>query len=240
MRKIRPTWLRALALMFLGLPIVTRWPISWIITDTESPLLALAWLAYAASISLIIIVDIGFREWLRLFSLASMLTIVTCLSGPIVRALASWIGFPAPDVSHGSVYYLILGATMLAVVPFSVYCVRCFSASGLLVGASSYGKLTRTLAKHTTLALRVIQHVMEVLVCLMTAWRETHPAIFMPRHRGDASKGIIERATNTIRWWKDAVVEWCLAWLMHSLEPVPFFCIEVERLSKTSAADKDE
>lgn len=225
--------------MVIGCPALTGWPFGWFVSDVDSPSYALVWLGYAAFISLLIIANIGTREWLRLFSLAAIVTVVTCFTGPTLKAFGDWVGLSRTDSAGEvarSVHYLILGATMLSVVPFGIFCVNCFSASGLLIGASTYGKTVRIAAKHITLGLRVLQHVMEVLVCLMTAWKETNPGIIKPRHRGNLQENVVLRFSNGLAWWKNALMDWCVAMLMHTLEPVPFFCMEIERLSRRTEA----
>lgn len=240
--RIRPAWLRLIVLTLIALPQVIGWPLTTLFTIDNSPRAAFIWFLYAGFLSLVIAVSIGAPRWLQLFSIASVLAVVTCMSGAAIRCISQVLmGNASGDsLELVGVRYLSLGATILSVVPYALFVVGCFSASHLMIAASRHGQRIRAVAKHVTLLLRLVQHVVEVLITLLIVWREQNPELFSPRHRKDIKGSLFTRLRAWVMWLYEAVLEWCIALLMHTLEPTPIFCAEIERFAKCKASGDNQ
>lgn len=200
----------------------------------HTPAHALVWLIYASGVSILIVINVGPREWFVFFSIASLLTTVTCLTGAVVSSARNVIFGNADSQAQAlwSVHYLVKACIMLSVVPFGMFAVGCFSPSNMLQAAIQHGRAFQSLTIRLTTIVRVLQHVLYVVVALFGAWREENPDLIVPRHRVDMRGNVAAGIAKWAAWGEESLRTWCFALLMHTLEPIPLFCREIEQASR--------
>ncbi len=226
-----PFPVKLMVLLLLLVPALSGWPITQLAGRDSPARYALMLSVYGVAVSLFIIANSGFRDWFGSFAYSCMLATITCITGATIQFVSNQLWHDKSAAASQGERYLVLGATILSVVPFALFAVRCFSAAGLMQFAVRHVGRRRTLAQHMTVALRVFQHATEVLPVLFHAWQEEHPIRFAPRWNADINGHPFTRFAKWFIWAQEAVFKWCLAMLMFTLEPIPAFCAEVERLT---------
>lgn len=202
---------------------------------------ALVWFFYACGISMLIVANAGWRDWFVFFSIASLLTTVTCLTGAVFSS-ARHVLFGDPESNAQvlwSIHYLIKACIMLSVIPFGMFSVGCFSPSTILLSAVKHGRVLQSLTIRLTTIVRVLQHVVYTVIALFNAWREENPQVIVPRHRVDMRGNIATSFAKWAAWGEEATRTWCFALLMHTLEPIPLFCREIEQASRVLYVTKN-
>lgn len=233
LRNIRPAILRLLVLVVIGIPCFSYWPFS-IAKDTSSFAFLAIWLAYDAVLSLLIIRSVGINYWLQWFAASCVLAIVTVAFTVTYLQVRETVGYPPhnPDKSpyvkaQWSADQVKKGLMIITVVPYAIFVTNSFSVAAGVSRVARWAGRKRRMARHVLLALRVIQHVIEVLPPLLQIWREEHPDVLRPRMRRDM-QGKLGGIKCHLEWWWVSVEIWTKATLVYALEPVPVFCHTIE------------
>jgi len=183
-------------------------------------------------------------QWL---SAASVFGITLALTGGAFRRLDIWswlerllgqntMTSPGQDPNVILTWKLL---TILAVFPYALFFLNCFSVSELLKRVSRMSRGGQTLGVHLALFIRVFQHGLESVTKALVAWREENPEMILPRFRCEWSSSSVSRL-KFFPWFKDAVFAWCFAILMKTLAVVPIFVGDVERMKLSTATDLKE
>jgi hypothetical protein len=238
-------WLRFILLLMLGLPLLTGWPINLLATqllpflarvDTnfdEVQLIAFicSWALYSAFIWIVVLLNVGTFKFLEYMSIAVVVAITTALLGALVRKVLPMLdGSKGPGVIDTRMVWVYL--MIMTSVPFSLMAINMFSSKKILDAARSRMAkkgTTPTLYLHLCLALRMLQHVGEVVVRLFDVWREEHPEILIPRNRREW-KGKWYSSANFFPWAVDAVSSWAFALMMMTFAPLPSFVHEIKSI----------
>lgn len=248
-RRIRRPLIRLLVLIVIGIPCLCYWPLTLLSSDLNTFSFVGMWLFYMLFLHVLIILNVGVDDWAVWFAAACVLACVTVGSAVLVLGILDHLGvlelltragIHVPDSKEGqytktmwSWEQLRKGLMIVTVIPFAIFVIQSFSvASGIERAARWAGRRGRY-AGHALMALRVLQHVAEILGPMILIWREEHPDLIKPRLREDV-RGFVHNARDIITWIIGAIVIWTKATLVFALEPVPMFCWTIEsQLSST-------
>lgn len=238
-------WIRVVVLGGLGLPLLSGWPINVLTEYLISIMVALgedatgampiasicAWGAYGVAIWFVVFLNTGGSKFLEYLSVAVVLALTTAFSGALIRKL---IPFLNGDTQKAVVDYKMcwLCLVIMITVPFTFMSVNLFSAKGLLERArAARSNRFPLLYLHVCLALRMLQHVGEVVTRLLDVWREEHPSLLLPRNRREW-KGKWYSSANFLPWATDAVSTWIFACMMMTFAPLSAFVHELESIKR--------
>lgn len=243
--KISRWWLRLLALFILGFPLFTGWPINILASQllplangidadlAKNELIAsiCAWSLYGGLIWLAVFLNVGAHKFLEYMSVAIVLALTTAILGAVVRKILPFIeGRSIPGLVDFKMVWLYL--MIMTSVPFSLMGINLFSASKLLELAQRKAEKNARFPMfylHLCLALRMLQHVGEVVVRLFDVWREEHPDVIVPRNRQEW-KGKWYSSANFFPWAAEAVSAWIYACMMMTFAPLSSFVHEVRSI----------
>lgn len=233
---IRPWWLRLVVLLSLGIPAFTGWPLSHFYHSGNHPTdlifnLSL-WVGYAGVILTLIGINMGGERLAEVVSVASVLGLTTALLGGAVRRLGQFLVNNSNGGQDAVVSYKMLNilVIVLAVIPYAIFFVNCFSASKLVEAISHWTGKRRLLGTHAALAFRVVQHATEVASTLMLAWVEENPQRLLPRFRTDWKESTFGWV-HFFGWFQQAILTWSFALLIHTIEPIPMFADELAKIN---------
>lgn len=224
---VQPWWLRLFLLLVIGLPAILNLP-SYFFSAGSAPIEFIAfWAGYACFIWLFIVLNVGIRTLLNILSGAFALAITTAMLGAGARKL---LPFLSGGVGHDDINIKMatLFLVMISVIPYGLMFVSSFSARGIIDRLATGGSRTRSSGIHLALGLRVLQHVGEVFLKLLTVWSEEHPGILLPRHRRDWNGQWYAKA-NIAPWFYESLKSWIYACMMHTFEPIPVLVNEIKR-----------
>jgi hypothetical protein len=242
---ISPWWLRLLALCLLGFPLFTGWPIniltfhilplvSGIDADSSKSVLIAsicAWTLYGGIIWFAVFLNIGAHKFLEYMAVAIVTALTTAILGALLRKAFPFLdGQNSPGAVDFKMVWLYL--MIMTSVPFSLMSINLFSASKLLDSAKARAAKNARFPLyylHVCLALRMLQHVGEVVVRLFDVWREEHPEILIPRNRREW-KGKWYSYANFFPWAAEAVWAWIFACMMMTFAPLPSFVHEIRSI----------
>jgi hypothetical protein len=248
--KLSPWWLRLAALLLFGMPIFTGWPIETIAaygmpfasTITTEPATQMfidsisAWTLYAGFIWIVVFLNIGAHSFKDYVSVAFFLALTTAVLGLVVRKILPFIdGQTSSELINFKMAKLFI--IIMSTVPFTLMSINMFSSKNLLIIAQSRSEKSKTssdLYLHLCLALRMMQHVGEVVVRLLDVWREEHPSLLVPRHHRDWRMKWYSSA-NFFPWAVDAVSAWIFACMMITFAPLPSFVHELQSIKSINA-----
>jgi hypothetical protein len=226
--EVKPWWLRLIILAIIGLPIVSGYPLPIFSTPENSIHNILLWLGYGCFIWLFILLNVGAKQLLKYLSFAFTLAIITSFLGVIVRRIIAIVfEESAADAEYISFKMLSLLIVMISVIPYTLFFINCFSVSSFVARLSFDGDKNYKLKVHLALALRVFQHVGEVISNLLLVWKEENPLMIKPRFRADLQENKLS-IIGWFNWFKNSVVTWCFALLMHTLEAIPYLSEEMK------------
>lgn len=215
-----------LLLITIGLPAIINLPSYFYSSSTEPMQFIVFWAGYALFVWLFIFLNVGIRTLLSMLSGAFVLAMTTAMLGaglrkvfPILQGSAS---ASLIDIKMATLFFV-----MISVIPYGLMFVSSFSARGVLDGMSRRNNM-KEFGLHIALGLRVIQHVGEVFIKLLTVWHEEHPNFLLPRNRKDW-EGKWYSKTGLIPWLLESFKSWIYACMMHAFEPIPVLVNEIQR-----------
>lgn len=237
-QRIRPWWLRLLSLLLVGLPLFTWWPATKLQLALESFLPAgqasfLVFPLITFYIWLVCLPTLGLRQMLDYLAAAFGIALTTVISGAVLRLCMPFL-FNENHI-YGQFRLLKLYFNILAVFPYSLTFLNSFSVSGLV------GRLAKTRGKfreaglHLALALRICQHVGEVIPKLLLVWREENPDLLLPRFRDDW-RGIAV-FLKWPAWVIRSLAQWIFACIILTFEPIPVMVNEIEQIDESGDSD---
>ena len=229
-------------LIILGIPAFTGWPINLLAHSGSSSADLLfnlsLWVGYAAVMLLLVGLNMGSERLAEVLSIASVLGITTALLGGVVRRAGQFVFGGAgqdQDALNALISYKMLNilVIVLAVIPYALFAVNCFSVSRFLERVAHWPGRRKLIGVHAALAFRVIQHASEVASTLMLAWTEENPQRLLPRFR-DGWKESTLGWVYFFPWFQQAVLTWAFALLIHTIEPIPVFADELAKINNVS------
>ncbi len=235
---VRPWWLRLLLLLSVGLPLFTWWPATKLQLGLESFLPAgqasfLVFPIITFYIWLVCLPSLGLRQMLDYLAAAFGIALTTVISGAVLRLCLPFIF----NESHldGQLRLLKLYFNILAVFPYSLTLLNSFSVSALMSRlAKAEGKF-REAGLHLALALRICQHVGEVIPKLLLVWREENPELLLPRFRDDWQGTAI--LVKWPAWIVRSLAQWIFACIILTFEPIPVMVNEIEQIDENGDSD---
>lgn len=241
--EIKPWWLKLIFLLLIGLPPISGYPISIFMTPGNSIHNILLWLGYGCFIWLFILLNVGARQLLKYLSFAFTLALITSFLGVIIRKLTGFIFEQSTaDAEYVSFKMLSLLIVMISVIPYTLFFINCFSASSFVSKLSFDVNKNHKIKIHLALALRVFQHVGEVMTNLLVVWKEENPLMLKPRFREDLTENKLS-IVSWFNWFKNSLVTWCFALLIHTFEAIPYLSEEMRTVinnKKNFKPTKDE
>lgn len=235
---VRPWWLRMLLLLIAGLPLFTWWPATRLQLVLESFLPAgqasfLVFPVITFYIWLVCLPSLGSRKMLDYLAAAFGIALTTVVSGAIIRICMPFL-FSENHLA-GQLRLLKLYFNILAVFPYSMTFLNSFSVSGLMTRLTkSRGKFRET-GLHLALALRICQHVGEVIPKLLLVWREDHPELLLPRFRQNWHGVAI--LLKWPAWIVRSLAQWIFACIILTFEPIPVMVNEIEQIDESRDSD---
>lgn len=237
-QNLRPWWLKMAVLILIGYPLFSNRPAAILAAWLDQILPAtpgtlLAWPLLTFFIWACCLPALGSAKLLDYLSAAYAMAITTALSGAILRGLLPAI-FPA-DIATDHLRLIRVYFNVLAVFPYSLTFLNAFSTGELIA------RLTRTRGRfksaglHLALALRVCQHVGEVVPRLLLVWREENPDLLLPRFRDDwQGAGFLLRWP---LWIARSIAQWIFACIILTFEPIPVMVNEIEQIDESGDSD---
>jgi len=225
--EVKPTWFKLLILIFIGLPPFTGWPLSRFMSGNYAVHNISVWTAYGVFIWLFTGLNVGGKQLLKYLSVAFTASLLILM----LTGVFSHIPFLNPEkpadeslaLSYTSAMTFVI---MIAVIPYGLFAINCFSASAYVQTLQFQSGKRFKFKVHLALALRVCQHVGDVLMKLFDIWREENPRLIRPRFATDLNESKLS-FIGYILWFKNAVVTWCFALLSHTFEAIPYFSEEM-------------
>jgi len=241
--EVKPWWLKLLILLFIGLPPITGYPLTIFATPQNSLHNIWIWLGYGCFIWIFILLNVGSRQLLKYLSFAFTLALITSILGALVRKIpALFIEQSAADVEYISFKMLLLFIIMISVIPYTLFFINCFSVSSFVSNLSfDLGKRYK-FKIHLALALRVFQHVGDVLTNLLYVWKEENPLMIKPRFREEWQESKLSQL-GWFNWLLNSAITWCFALLLHTFEAIPYLSEEMRTIVGTKQnfkIEKDE
>lgn len=238
---IEKWWLRFAALLFLGIPVLSEWPLSNIeaaiqlffpfelksVGDISS---VVSWIIYSCIVWLVVYSSVGVRKFLEYLAASFILGLTTAILGSVMRKAIPILSgsLSQAEISLKMVHLLLV---IVTVVPYALLFVNSFSAKHLMTKLTGYKGKRRAVGLHLALLLRVIQHTGEVIFNLVEIWKEEHPDKILPRHRVEWGVKWSSRV-NIFGWAWGAVIAWIFATMIHTFEPIPCMVDEVENINR--------
>lgn len=234
---VNPWWVRIFLLTIIGLPAIVNLP-DYFYSSREDPIHFIGfWAGYALFIWLFIFLNVGARTLLSMLSGAFVLAITTAMLGAALRKafpiLQGNVTGSLIDVKMATLFFV-----MISVIPYGLMFVSSFSARGALEVMSRRNNM-KTIGLHLALGLRVLQHVGEVFIKLLTVWHEEHPNFLLPRHRKDW-EGKWYSKTGFLPWLFESFKSWIYACMMHAFEPIPVLVNEIQRTATNDERKTNE
>lgn len=238
LQNLRPWWLKMAVLVFIGYPLFSNYPAGIIAAGLEklvpeAPGNILAWPLITFLIWACCLPSLGTEKLLDYLAAAYTMAITTVVSGAILRGILPAI-FPA-DIAADNFRLLRVYFNILAVFPYSLTFLNSFSVSNLMTRFSKARGRFRNAGLHLALALRICQHVGEVIPKLLLVWREEHPDLLLPRHRDDWH-GFSPLAKWPM-WVIRSISQWIFACIILTFEPIPVMVNEIEQLYEGGDSD---
>jgi hypothetical protein len=245
---INPWWLRLIALLVLGIPAFSGWPLDNI-TQRMAVILpsdmakagdifgVASWVLYSCIIWIVVTSSVGPRKSLEYLAASFIIGITTAILGSVMRKA---IPFIAGSLSGDEISLKMLNLLLVivTVVPYFLLFMNSFSAKNLISKLADTTGKRKTLGLHFALFLRVIQHTGEVIFNLVEIWAEEHPDKIFPRHRRDWGAKWYSTA-NIFPWAGSAVFAWVFATMIHTFEPIPSMVDDVEKINQSRRYNDD-
>lgn len=229
--EVKPSWLKLLILLIIGLPPITGYPITIFMTPENSLSNILLWIGYGSFIWLFILLNVGLKQLFQYLTFPFTLALITVFLGALFRKGLSFIlGNPETDSEYISFKMLSLFVVMISIMPYTLFFINCFSVSSYISSLSFDTGKNYKYKIHLALALRVFQHVGEVFSNLIVVWREENPIMFKPRFREDLAASRYSILWQ-LSWLKNSAITWCFALLMHTFEAIPYLSEEMRSIT---------
>ncbi len=238
LQNLRPWWLKMAVLVLIGYPLFSNRPAAFIasamgqcLPETLGALLV--WPLITFFIWACCLPSLGTAKLLDYLAAAYAMAVTTTLSGAALRGLlpAIFLSDPVADnLRLMRVYFNIL-----AVFPYSLTFVNSFSVSDLMARLTKTRGKFRGAGLHLALALRICQHVGEVIPKLLLVWREENPELLLPRCRDDW-QGISPLARWPM-WVVLSISQWIFACIILTFEPIPVMVNEIEQIDESRDSD---
>jgi hypothetical protein len=246
---VRPWWLRLAVLFVVGLPLFTGWPIETT-GRIFAPFFARAgyepgfsmyiavicsWFVYISLIWVLVYSNVGATVFWEYFGAALVLGLTTAFLGSAVCKLFPFIagGESGYWISFKMTKIFIM---VISTVPYLFMTVNLFSAQNVLeIGrqrCSQKGTFP-PIYLHWCLALRMFQHVADVVRRLLDVWAEENPDLLLPRNRRDWGVKWYSTA-NFFSWAAEAISAWIFACLILTFVPLPAFVHELQNIRVTA------
>ncbi len=238
LQNLRPWWLKMAVLMLIGYPLISNRPAGIIAARLEqllpeTPGSMLAWPIITFFIWACCLPSLGTARLLNYLAAAYAMAITTVVSGAVLRGILPAV-FSA-DTSADSFRLLRVYFNILAVFPYSLTFLNSFSVSNLMVRlAKTRGKF-REAGLHLALALRICQHVGEVIPKLLLVWREENPDLLLPRCRDDWHG--LALLVKWPMWVVRSISQWIFACIILTFEPIPVMVNEIEQIDENGDSD---
>ncbi|MDD3148809.1 MAG: hypothetical protein PHD82_16055 [Candidatus Riflebacteria bacterium] len=234
LQNLRPWWLKMAVLMLIGFPLVSNRPAGLIAAGLEKflpemPGSILAWPLITFFIWACCLPSLGTARLLDYLAAAYTMAITTVVSGAVLREILPVV-FTA-DVSADSFRLLRVYFNILAVFPYSLTFLNAFSVSDLLSRLTKTRGRFRSAGLHLALALRICQHVGEVIPKLLLVWREENPDLLLPRCRDDWQG--ISPLIRWPMWFIRSISQWIFACIILTFEPIPVMVNEIEQINES-------
>ncbi len=237
LQHLRPWWLKIAVLMLIGYPLFSNRPAAFIgaamgqhLPETLGPMLA--WPLITFFVWACCLPSLGTAKLLDYLAAAYAMAITTVVSGAVLRLALPAI-FPADTADNFRLLRVYFN--ILAVFPYSLTFLNSFSVSNLM------NRLTRTRGRfreaglHLALALRICQHVGEVIPKMLLVWREENPDLLLPRCRDDWHG--ISPLVKWPMWFVRSISQWIFACIILTFEPIPVMVNEIEQIDESRDSD---
>lgn len=237
-QNLRPWWLKMAVLILIGYPLFSNWPAAMVASWLNQILPAkhgamLAWPLITFFIWVCCLPALGSAKLLDYLAAAYAMAITTTLSGAILRGLLPAI-FPA-DITADHLRLIRVYFNVLAVFPYSLTFINAFSVGELIARLAGTRGRFKSAGLHLALALRVCQHVGEVVPRLLLVWREENPELLLPRFRDNwQSLGLLLRWP---LWIARSIAQWIFACIILTFEPIPVMVSEIEQIDESGDSD---
>lgn len=225
---LNPWPIRLAFLIVIGLPIIMEWPLVRH-ADVFNDLLN--WVLYGCFIWLFISLNLGVDQLLSQLTFAVVIGLNTVILGGGILRLLRFFGLMTISGDHLSYLLTIQLIRIMVIIPYSIFFVNCFSVSNFVLKLSRNGGRLAIFAIHIALALRVLQHVSEIVTALLSVWKEENPLKILPRHRRDWNISLVGKLTFLL-WVRQMILTWAFALLLHTLEAIPYLVQDIKRASK--------
>jgi len=123
---------------------------------------------------------------------------------------------------------------ILSTVPYTLMAINLFSAKNIIDRARSRYTGQKNIPEfylHLCLALRMFQHVGEVVTRLFDVWTEEHPQLLIPRNRRQWGVNWYS-PVHFFPWAVEAISSWIFACLMVTFAPLPAFVRELKVMQR--------
>lgn|GEM_PF-5576404 len=240
-RSIQPWWIRVLVLALIGVPLFYYGPIEFIGGAPGTFPFFAVWILFGAVVYFMIVVSFGLDQLINWVSIASVIAVLTLIATAVVFEVRSGVFGPArlPD---GSAYDRIALSkdivrktlVLLTSLPYLLAFVNAFSAAGVIAWLGTRSTRVTQVAGHIVIALRVLQHISEVLPELVPVWREENPRLLSPRHRDETNRFVIMRLLKLLEWLFEGTFRWAVALLVYAIEPLPTYAHMVDLHTRTN------
>ncbi len=237
LQNLRPWWLKMAVLMLIGYPLISNRPAMVIATWLEKILpetlgSIVAWPLITFFIWACCLPSLGTAKLLDYLAAAYAMAITTAVSGAVLRGALPAI-FPADTAD--SFRLLRVYFNILAVFPYSLTFLNSFSVSNLMARLTKTRGRFREAGLHFALALRICQHVGEVIPKLLLVWREENPDLLLPRFRDDWHG--IAPLVKWSMWFVRSISQWIFACIILTFEPIPVMVNEIEQIDESRDSD---
>ncbi len=237
LQNLRPWWLKMAVLILIGYPLISNRPagiiavgLEKLVPETPGSVLALPIITFF--IWACCLPSLGTAKLLDYLAAAYTMAITTVVSGAVLRGLLPAL-FPADSADNFRLLRVYFN--ILAVFPYSLTFLNSFAVSNLMTRLTKTRGRFRDAGLHLALALRICQHVGEVIPKLLLVWREENPDMLLPRCRDDWHS-----ISSLLRWpvWIiRSISQWIFACIILTFEPIPVMVNEIEQIDESRDSD---